>query len=77
MAESDWPSLQSELARKALDTIRDKAIKNAEGTVSCRALALIADTICDLTQGLIPQGDWALIYSVRQEMLNQCQREAT
>lgn len=72
---SDWPEHGEELARKAIERIAADTQRFQDGTLSAKALWLVADILADVTQGLIDQESWNTIYAVRTEMTKQLKRQ--
>lgn len=65
---SDWPEHGEELARKSLDHLLECSDKNAKGQFSDSALWLVASTLAQVTQGLIPKDAWETIYQVELQL---------
>lgn len=65
----DWPEHGEELARKAL-SVFEKGVHAylVEDQMSRREMRVLVDTLCDVTQGLIPEDAWNTIYQARKEM---------
>jgi hypothetical protein len=64
MSES-WPDMSSELTRKAMECAL-KHVDHQENGGSLGALALVLDVLTDVTQGLIADDQWKLLYDLRQ-----------
>lgn len=73
MGES-WPDHSAELARKAAERINEEVVKFQDGKIDARRLALVADVLSDVTQGLIPNDTWNVIYAVRGEAAKELKK---
>jgi hypothetical protein len=65
----EWPTMQSELSRKALDTLDRLTERFAIGEIDKTALRIGIDTLYDTISGLVPWDIADLVYRVRTETL--------
>lgn len=65
---SEWPDHADELARKAMEEVRRRVDQHETGKLSLNGLWHVLDTLSEVTQGMIPAGDWQLIYDLRQNV---------
>lgn len=66
---SEWPELQEELARKALEVLGQRVHQHfIEATLSKRELRLVVDSIYDTISGLVPWEVANLVYDVRKDL---------
>lgn len=65
--DTEWPTHSQELSRKALETLERAVHKNVvEQTMTDDELWLVADTLVDTVQGLVPADVTDTIYGVRK-----------
>jgi predicted AAA+ superfamily ATPase len=66
----EWPTLGEELGRKAMERIASSVDRYQANPTPAEARLLwhVADILSEVTQGLIPNETWNIIYAVRQEM---------
>lgn len=66
---SEWPEMQEELARKALEVLDQRVHQHlVEATLSERELRLVVDSIYDTISGLVPWDVANLVYGVRKDL---------
>lgn len=65
----EWPELQEELARKALEVLDQRVHQHlVEAKLSERELRLVVDSLYDTISGLVPWEVANLLYSVRTDL---------
>jgi hypothetical protein len=69
MTES-WPDMSTELTRKAMECAL-KHVDHAENGGSLGGLALVLDVLTDITQGLIENDQWQILYDLRQNTIKE------
>jgi hypothetical protein len=65
---AEWPELGEELARKAMERISNDLHRYQDGEITASRLWITADSLSEVTQGLIDNETWNAIYAVRGEM---------
>lgn len=67
-ADSAWPSISEELARKALTAVHDATHAYSVGLITKDALIQAVVAVIDTTSGLIPSSDLDTINTVLKEL---------
>lgn len=61
---NDWPSLGEELARKSYEITERLIQRTKTREITKKELVTSLESICLITQGLIPNEDWNNLYNV-------------
>jgi hypothetical protein len=72
MSES-WPDMSSELTRKAMECAL-KHVHVQQNGGSLIGLALVLDVLTDITQGLIDNTEWQILYDLRQNAIKEARK---
>ena len=65
----EWPELQEELARKALEVLDQRVHQHlVEAKLTERELRLVVDSVYDTISGLVPWEVSNLVYAVRKDL---------